>query len=112
MEDVPSQDILNRSVTITVLNKAGKQIDQFMMRGGTNLWVFLRKRGLPIGAACSGVGVCGACSLKISSTHANAVSEKNSFEIETLKRNAKPQRERLACLCRIYHDVTVQSDYW
>lgn len=112
MEDLPSQNNLNHFVVITVLNKAGEQIDQFTIRSGANIWVFLRKRGLPIGSACSGVGVCGACSLKISSTHSNAVSEKNLFEIETLKRNGKSPQERLGCLCRIYHDVTVQSDYW
>lgn len=114
MEPIPSDDILKKTVTITVLNKQGNQIDQFEMRGGMNLWVFLRKRGLPIGSACSGVGVCGACHVKVigENLNLNNLSLKNDFERGTLARNQKPDSDRLACLCRVYGDVTIQADYW
>ncbi len=112
MEKVPSQDILAKSIKITLINKSGYKIDEFNMRAGTNLWVFLRKRGVPIAAACSGVGVCGACNLKIKSNEPNAVSTQNDFEKETLLKNKKSSDYRLACLCRVFLDITVQADYW
>lgn len=114
MQPIPSDEILKKIVTVTILNKQGQQIDQFEMRGGMNLWVFLRKRGLPIGSACSGVGVCGACHIKVieNESRSESLSPKNDFERNTLARNDKPDSERLACLCRVYADVTIQADYW
>lgn len=112
MEPIPSDEILKKIVFVTVLNKDGHKIDEFEMRGGMNLWVFLRKRGLPVGSACSGVGVCGACNIKVVGKKSNSLSPKNDFERSTLERNQKPDTERLACLCRVYDDVTVQADYW
>ncbi|MBX9838644.1 MAG: hypothetical protein K2X69_10075, partial [Silvanigrellaceae bacterium] len=73
----PLQNDLSNSVRIILLNKSGHKIDEFFMRAGANLWVFIRKRGLPIGAACSGVGVCGACNIKVITNNPNAVSEQN-----------------------------------
>ncbi|BBH51722.1 2Fe-2S iron-sulfur cluster-binding protein [Fluviispira sanaruensis] len=112
MEKVPSKEILAKLITVTVLNKTGKKIDEFQMRGGSNLWVFIRKRGLPIGSACSGVGVCGACHLKVTEKNPQSISEKNNFEKETLANNQKSPDERLACLCRVSGDITIQADYW
>ncbi|MES2615187.1 MAG: 2Fe-2S iron-sulfur cluster-binding protein [Bdellovibrionota bacterium] len=112
MEKVPSNEVLGKQVKVTVLDKQGKIIDEFTMRGGMNLWVFLRKRGLPIGSACSGVGVCAACDVKIKELSENSISIKNDFEKESLQRNNKPTECRLACLCRVYNDVEVQADYW
>ena len=112
MDKVPSPKILAKSIKVTLINKSGNKIDEFNMRAGTNLWVFLRKRGLPIGAACSGVGVCGACNIKIHSDDPESVSIQNDFEKETLLKNNKLSDHRLACLCRVFSDITVQADYW
>lgn len=112
MEKVPTLETLAKTVKITIVNKSGKMIDEFNMRGGTNLWVFLKKRGLPIGSACSGVGVCGACNIRIINGSLESISVQNDFEKETLARNQKPQSDRLACLCRVSGDITVQADYW
>lgn len=113
MEQVsPQNKNLSNTVKIILLNKAGVKIDEFLMRAGANLWVFIRKRGLPIGAACSGVGVCGACNIKVISDDPNAVSLQNDFEKETLTKNNKLLEYRLACLCRVFSDLTIQADYW
>ncbi|WP_161597654.1 2Fe-2S iron-sulfur cluster-binding protein [Fluviispira multicolorata] len=112
MEKIPTKETLAKLITVTVLNKAGNKIDEFQMRGGTNLWVFIRKRGLPIGSACSGVGVCGACHLKVTEITPQSISIQNEFEKETLIKNQKPTDERLACLCRISGDIIIQADYW
>lgn len=106
------------TIQIDLHDRNGKKIDSIYVRAGVNLWVSVRKYGLPIGSACSGVGVCGACHLKISSIHNensnkdSVISKKTEFEISTLTRNQKPADERLACLCRVYGPISVQSDYW
>ena len=110
----------SRMVWVRLLNKSGQEMDRFEMRAGSNLWVFLRKRGHPIGSACSGVGVCGACHVTILTPHSTPgkvspplkITPQNQFERETLTRNLKPQEQRLACLCRVFSDVEVSAEYW
>ena len=111
MENSSTND-LAKIVKISLMNKSGEIFDEFNIRAGSNLWVFLRKRGLPIGAACSGVGVCGACNVKIIHMSPNSLSIQNNFEKETLQKNNKTQNERLACLTRVFQDITLQAEYW
>lgn len=99
-------------VTVKLINKKGEEIDAFQMRAGLNLWVFIRKRGHPIGAACSGVGVCAACDVTVVEGSATALTPQNDFERENLRRHGKPETSRLACLVRVFEDVSVQADYW
>jgi ferredoxin len=112
MEEIPPKEILDKSVKVTILNRAGQEINHFFMRGGSNLWVFLRKNGYPIGSACSGVGVCSACNVKIIPSAPDAISFKNEFEMDSLNRNGKSSDFRLACLSRIFQDVSVLSELW
>ena len=101
---------LQGTVTVRLQNSAGVEIDSFEMRRGLLLWVFIRKRGHAIGSACSGVGVCGACDVQI--VDSGKLSEKTEFEAESLKKHGKAEDRRLACLCRVFDDVTVRADYW
>ena len=113
MEQIPPyQKDLSKSVKVILLNKSGIIIDEFFMKAGANLWVFIRKRGIPIGSACSGVGVCGACNIKILIDNPTAISTQNEFEKETLSKNNKSIDNRLACLCRVFSDLTIKADYW
>lgn len=100
------------TVRVLLVNAQGVEMDSFDVRSGSNLWVFIRKRGHAIGAACSGVGVCGACNIVVTAPTQDALAQASAFECETLRRNGKPENQRLACLCRIFGDVTVQADYW
>lgn len=102
----------SQKIRVIVSGLNGNIKSTFEMRKGSNLWVFLRKNNLNIGASCSGVGVCGACDVRISCSEAGAVNPKNEFESETLSRNSKAENHRLACLCRIYGDIEVTADYW
>jgi ferredoxin len=108
----PTPEMFDGTVEVTLLNRNGEKIDVFSMRKGTNLWVFLRKRGWPIGAACSGVGVCGACDVWIEGADEHCVPSPTEFEINTLERQGKDPSERLACLCRVFSDLTVRAQYW
>jgi ferredoxin len=104
--------VLNSLIKVTVLDKNCNKLKEFSMRKGSNLWVYLRKNGLPIGSACSGVGVCAACDVKLTILSQDSVSEQNDFEKQSLIRNNKNDNNRLACMCRVYHDISVQADYW
>lgn len=106
------EDVFLKTATVKLVAKDGAQIDEFSMRCGTNLWVFIRKRGQPIGSACSGVGVCAACHVEQVSGETNALSEQSDFEREQLARHGLPTSSRLACLCRVFGDVTVKATYW
>lgn len=112
MENTIHEISLAKLVKIRLMNKSGEIFDEFEMKAGANLWVFLRKKGLPIGSACSGVGVCGACDIKVIHSTSSAVSSQNNFERETLLKNSKSLEHRLACLSRVFQDITIQADYW
>lgn len=107
-----SESEFMRFVNVKLVGKNGKQIDEFQMRYGTNLWVFIRKRGHAIGAACSGVGVCAACHVEVIGGKSDGVSEQSEFEKDKLSQNNISPNQRLACLCRVFDDVTIKADYW
>lgn len=94
------------SIELKSRSQEGKdrQIDA---RKGTNLWYQLRKNGVPIGAACSGVGVCAACAIHIDTCPEGSISPETPFETESKSRNAIPKELRLACLVRVWDDITV-----
>jgi ferredoxin len=101
---------LDGRVNVTAQRKDGTILKVFTMRRGANLWVFLRNQGIPIGASCSGVGVCGACDVTL--LQGNFLTETSAFEKNTLERNGKSSQCRLACLCRVGSDIIVTSDCW
>src|SRR5438093_754936 len=104
----------SQNIEVCVYNKNNKLFKKFSMRKGSNLWVWLRKNGLPIGSACSGVGVCGACHITIYSTDpaVNSISPQTEFERSTLCRNGKNPEERLACLTRVYDNLSIKASSW
>jgi ferredoxin len=107
----PAARALQRSVNVRCVDKSGALVRQCVSRGGLNLWAVLRKNGVPIGAACSGVGVCAACSVRVSPSE--ALTPQEAFERESLANHGHdPDAQRLACLCRVLDDVTVSADYW
>jgi ferredoxin len=96
------------TVFIRVLNKERELVQTIEARRGALLWVLLRKKHLPVGAACSGVGVCGACDVFIESS--GAFEGATVRESEVLDRNRKQAGSRLSCLVRVWADMTVWSD--
>lgn len=96
------------TIRILVLNKDKSVLKTLEARKGSLLWAQLRKAHFPVGAACSGVGVCGACDVFIESPV--PLDGATVFENEVLDRNRKRQGARLSCLVRVWTDVTVWSD--
>ena len=98
-------------VKVSLVSSNGQIFGHIELRRNTILWVGLRKHGIPIGASCSGVGVCAACDFEVLDGEL-ALSVKTGFEAESLKRNDKPLSSRLACLCRVQGDLTITAGYW
>ena len=65
--------------------------------------------GLPIGRACEGEGICGACRVVV---YQNGLDAASPLEAATLLRiNARPD-ERLACCARLIEDTSIGCAAW
>ena len=102
----------SEKINIELRRKGGELLRTFALRKGTNLWVALRRFGVPVGSSCSGVGVCGKCAVQIDPESEEVVNPRTELENQTIERQGLDSGQRLACLCRIKGDVTVSADYW
>ena len=102
----------SEKIKIELYRRTGELLKSISVRKGTNLWVGLRRFGIPIGASCSGVGVCGKCAVDITQSSESAVNAPSELEQHTVERQGLPSNSRLACLCRVTGDVSIQADYW
>lgn len=99
-------------VKIELRKKTGEILKTLTVRRGANLWVALRRFGIPVGASCSGVGVCGKCAVREIPSTGKSLTQKTEFELQTLTKQGLDPDARIACLCRVEADVTVTADYW
>lgn len=98
-------------VTVSVQDRLGTVVKEFQVRKGMNLWFQLRKHGLPIGAACSGVGVCAACDVEICSPEGSfTIDNESEFERSSKQRQGIDLSRRLSCLVRVWCDLIVKLD--
>lgn len=102
----------SEKIKIEIYRRTGELLKSFSVRKGTNLWVALRRFGIPIGSSCSGVGVCGKCVVEITNVSHDAVNSPSELETYTIERQGLHSSSRLACLCRVAGDVSVRADYW
>ena len=101
-------------VHVTLENRDGGVWKEFTIPQGGNLWVFLRKNKIPIGASCSGVGVCARCSVEevLPPSGHSALSPPSEAEKKTLSQQGKPSQCRISCLTRVFEDVRLRCDSW
>ncbi|MBM3381994.1 MAG: (2Fe-2S)-binding protein [Betaproteobacteria bacterium] len=102
----------SEKITVELRRKSGVLLQMLSLRKGTNLWVALRRFGIPVGSSCSGVGVCGKCAVQIDEQYEKQLSPRTDLETETLSRQGIDPAQRLSCLCRVQGDVIVSADYW
>lgn len=76
--------------------------------GGTVLDA-ARAAGVPLGAACDGDGICGACGVRVL---AGAVPLESPLERRTKAANGVPAPLRLACLLPVRGPMRVTAAYW
>lgn len=104
---VSAQEDEEQEFVEVLVVRSGSPELKLRMRRGLLLWSQLRKAGLPIGSSCSGVGVCGACAVKVIKGHENLQVEEE-FERDVKVRNKIPGARRVACLVRVWGDATIQ----
>lgn len=104
--------VSSEKVKIELRRKSGELFKTLTVRRGVNLWVALRRFGIPVGASCSGVGVCGKCAVRIVSSESAALTQKSEFETQTVAKQGLAVDSRISCLCRVEADVSVTADYW
>jgi ferredoxin len=95
-------------IKITCIKHNGDILKVIECRAGSNIWVQLRKNQVPIGASCSGVGVCKACLIEILEGEVSPASE---LEVSKLG-SSLLKNQRLSCLARAYQDIQIKTDYW
>jgi ferredoxin len=103
---------VSEKVSVELRKKTGEVFKKLTLRRGVNLWVALRRFGIPVGASCSGVGVCGKCAVKVQSETDRPLGVQSEFEIQTLTKQGLPADLRLSCLCRVDKDAAISADYW
>jgi ferredoxin len=105
--------VADEKVSIDLQTKEGRSFKTIRVRRGTNLWVALRRFGIPVGASCSGVGVCGKCAVRVlNQGDSSVLSEPTELEKQTLDKQGLQSDVRLSCLCRVNSDLVVTADYW
>ncbi|NBO38773.1 (2Fe-2S)-binding protein [bacterium] len=102
----------SEKVTLELRRKSGEILKTLLLRKGVNLWVALRRFGIPVGASCSGVGVCGKCAVRNLGGQGIELTPRTELEEQTLSRQGLASDLRLACLCRVNADTAIQADYW
>jgi 2Fe-2S ferredoxin len=104
--------VVSEKVSVELRKKTGEVFKTLSVRRGVNLWVALRRFGIPVGASCSGVGVCGKCAVRILSEDGQPLGSQTEFELQTLAKQGLSAELRLSCLSRVDSDVVISADYW
>lgn len=77
---------------VKIVSSKKEVLKEFEARLNSLLWVELRKKRIPIGSSCSGVGICNACEVEVSNEDGTQVVK--------------------ACLYRVQKNVEVTCRYW
>jgi ferredoxin len=91
-----------------IFRPSGKTIE---VPHGTLLFDAVIRAGLPIASSCSAEFVCGKCNLKILEGAEN-LSGQREPERRLLRRDQKPETDRISCVTRVYGDCVVTASYW
>jgi len=76
-----------------------------------NLLQFLHSKGVPVGSACGGRGLCASCKVTVISGEKN-LSKPNDRETELAQRNNLQRSERISCQCKVLGDIEITTSYW
>ena len=78
---------------------------------GTLLFDAVIRAGLPVASSCSADFVCGKCNLQVREGGEN-LSAQREPERKLLRRDNKPESDRISCVTRVYGDCSVTATYW
>jgi 2Fe-2S ferredoxin len=87
---------------------SGKSVD---VASGTSLYDSACAAGLPVAASCSAEFICGKCNMTIQEGAAN-LSKQTEKERDLLRRELRPETDRVSCRTAVFGDCTVTTTYW
>lgn len=69
------------------------------------------RAGLPVASSCSAEFVCAKCNMQVLAGGEN-LSGQREPELKLLRRDKKPETDRISCVTRVYGDCTITTTYW
>jgi len=85
--------------------------DTCAVRDGATLLGAVSLAERPLARSCRGVGVCGACRVRVVDGAGN-LDPPGAAERELMRREGARGPERFACLARVRGDVAITTPYW
>ncbi len=76
-----------------------------------NLLHFLQEKGVSIGSACGGQGLCASCKVNVLKGQTQ-LSRPNDRELELAERNNLQKDERISCQTKVLGDIEITTSYW
>jgi ferredoxin len=93
---------------IVTFSPSGKTVE---VASGTSLFDAANQAGLPVASSCSAELVCGRCNMKV--LHgSDQISPQSEIEKKLLKKEKKPESDRISCGAWVHGDCTVTTSYW
>ncbi len=87
---------------------SGKFVD---IKAGTTLYDAAIQVGLPVAASCGLEFICGKCNMKVLAG-ADGLSKQTPKERALLKREGRPETDRVSCRTAVWKDCEVTASYW
>ena len=78
---------------------------------GTSLYDAAVQAGLPVAASCADEFVCGKCNFTVTQGDEN-LSRQTPKERDLLRREGRPETDRVSCRTAVWGDCTVMTTYW
>ena len=78
---------------------------------GKSLYEAALQAGLPVASSCGGEATCGKCNMQVTEGEEN-VSPRTALEEKLLKKERRPETDRVSCLARVRGDCKATTTYW
>ncbi len=87
---------------------SGKSVD---VKAGATLYDAALQAGLPVAASCSAEFTCGKCNMRVLEGTEH-LSKQTDRERGLLRRENRPETDRVSCVAAVFGDCTVTTSYW
>jgi len=88
-----------------------QRIEELEAPKKANLLKFLQEKGISVGSACGGMGICASCKVTVLQGHRH-LSPANEVEEDLAERNNLQRNERISCQTEVLGDIEITTGYW
>lgn len=78
---------------------------------GESLYEAALQAGLPVASSCGGEATCGKCNMTVTEGEEN-LSPRTPLEQKVLKKEGRPETDRISCLARVHGSCKATTTYW